>query len=140
MNEASTQPSTTEIAEKTATELHKLPVETPSTAPSGSSIPPSGGGGVLAAEGAHGELIDHRLPRPESIKKLSSENLCEIKFIKSKMGFWTVEVSEQPDSPITIRDRNEVQRQFKIWFRRRQRKIMLDNHAKQREAAEKETG
>lgn len=77
-----------------------------------------------------------KLPEPSSIKPASNENQCEIILIKDKEGFWRVESTA---APLTIRDRNEATRQLTIWWKRYQRKLILDNHAKQRELAEKGT-
>ena len=126
--------------------------ETPKQTNSGTTAtPPLPGGERPRSQGTHLNLVKeplgaskypkevrHFFPDPNSIGFLKGENLCEVKFTKSKEGFWTVSVLEKPDGLLTMRDRNEVLRQFKLWFRRRQRKIILDNHAKQREASEKE--
>jgi len=75
-----------------------------------------------------------RLPSPDSIKPKSTDNLCELKFIKTKDGLWKIETT---DYPLGYKDKNEILRQFKLWFGRYTRKNHLDNIRKQRLASEK---
>ena len=79
--------------------------------------------------------VNTKIIHKDTIKPTAKDCLCKVTFTKSLEGLWTVDVTEYL---ITPRDKNEIMRQLKIWFRRYLRTNILNNSRKRREAAEKE--